>query len=575
MSTNDTAEQPEYDYYGNSNADLLNIIPANARKVFEFGCGQVRLAADYKTRNPLARYIAVEKEAEAAEVARKIVDTVVCDNAEDPAVVDRLLAAHGPGDVLVYGDTLEHFVDPWATFEAHLRLLEPDGVVCVCIPNSQHWGLSVALMAGRMEYQDSGLRDRTHLHLFTRSSIQNFLERFGLTITKVRDRKFGSPPKSVPKIAEVIAAATKLKAKDVFDGMTTLQYVVQATRRPPSRKWFIDWRTVKQLGGFNHIRVKAPATFVQTLPSVTVVTHEKTANIRHAPGQANLFIWQRPILVPETDLESIRKLQRNRKLVITDFDDDPDIWPKIAENRHLSFVGVHAVQVSNDRLREKIAAFNPHTFVVPNRLPAVKPYPLVREKTIEHTMFVGGFNRAPDFEPIAEAVNTFLDTDSRPWHVYILGDERIAGLLRTDRKEFHKIIPYKQYQTLLEKADIALLPLNDTPSNHYKSNLKFLEAAAAAAVVFAGTPVYSETIEHGRTGFLFETPDDLLSQLRSIGDRSTLERVRAAAHEAVQRDAMLSPVFAETLDIYYDLYDRFDALNAELNERLESLRFED
>ncbi|MCR9070697.1 MAG: methyltransferase domain-containing protein [Alphaproteobacteria bacterium] len=560
---------PPETYYGNSNPDLLNIIPVTARRIVEFGCGSGALCADFKTRNAATTYIGVEMHAPSAERARMILDHVVCDDAEDPAVIDRLLAEHGTVDVLVYGDTIEHFVDPWRTLESHLRLLAPDGVVCACVPNSQHWSLSVRLLAGHMEYSEKGgLNDRTHLHLFTKSSIRTFFENFGLTITKTHQRKFGSTPASVQDICKVVANATKTDGAEMYEGLTTFQYVVQAARPTDDRQWHIDWRTLQTLGGFSYVRAVAPARFMETIPNVSAALHEKDANVRHVSGSANIFVWQRPILMPENDLLNIRKLQYRKKLIITDFDDDPELWPSIAENKNLTFVGAHAVQVSTEELRQKILPLNPHTFVVPNRIPAVSPYAEVRARTVENTIFVGGFNRARDFEPIADTVNRFIERSAIPWHFYVVGDRRILDMLKTDRRDFFKVTPYKQYRGLLEKADIALLPLKDTPSNRLKSNLKFLEAAAAGAVTLAGTTIYADTVEHGRTGYLFDTPDALETLLESLDDRDALERVRKAAHDYVQRNAMLAPGVQGTLDIYYDLYERYETLDRELNERL-------
>lgn len=564
---------PSASYYGNSNPDLLNLVPANATKIIEFGCGAGALCADFKTRNPSVVYIGVEMHAESAERARTVLDHVVCGNAEDPAIIDQLLAEHGPADVLIYGDTIEHFVDPWRTLDSHMRLLGPQGVICACIPNSQHWSLSLRLLAGHMEYSDKGgLNDRTHLHLFTGLSIRKFFERLGLNVMKTRPRKFGTPPKPLQEITKVIAASTKSDPTEMYEGLTTFQYVVQAARPKPQYQWHIDLRTVREIGGFNFIRATAPGQFMTSIPNVSVTVHEKVASIRHVPGHANIFIWQRPILAPKTDLESIQKLRNRKKLIVTDFDDDPDIWPSIAEHQNLTFVGAHAVQVSTEEVRQKILPLNPNTFVVPNRIPVVRPYETVLGTTVPNTIFVGGFNRAPDFEPIADAVNRFIETSATPWHFYVVGDRRLLDMLHTERREFFEVVPYKQYRELLEKADIALLPLRDTPSNRLKSNLKFLEAAASGAVVFAETTIYGQTVEHGRTGYLFENSSQLHDQLQCLEDREGLDRMRRAAHEYVRDSAMLGPSIAETLGIYRDLYERYDALDRELEARLATIQ---
>lgn len=564
-----TTQAAKGSYYSNVNTDLLQIVPATAKRVYEFGCGEGRLGWAYKTFNPGAEYIGIELFADAAARARNVLDAVHEGSAEDPALTTEALRQHGLADALVYGDVLEHLLDPWAALNDHLRLLKDDGVVCICVPNAQHWMLSLNLMAGHFEYQDSGLHDRTHLRFFTGSSLRRFIEGAGLSLTKTNKRRIGKqPPAELQQICDIMARSRNLSGKALYDDLVTFQYVVQAQRKVATPPMRIDYKKLVDQGGFNVTRVTAPARAFNSVPGVTVRIHGKTAEINTHPAGPDLFVWQRPILRQDRDLPQIATLRRHKKLIVTDFDDDPDHWPSIADNQYLSFLGCHAVQVSTRSLQEKIKQWNPNTFLVPNRIPQIFPYDEARAQTEPYTIFIGGFNRGPDFAPFADTVNAFVENSPRDWRFLIVGDEAIFKALTTPNKEFFNVLAHDAYMSVLRRADLALLPCADSPVNAHKSDLKFLEAASAGTIAIASRNVYGAAVSHGETGFLFDSPDDLAALLLQVESHPDLDPVRALAHEQVSRDNLLYGSIASNIDFFRSLYERYEELDAALVQRL-------
>lgn len=86
----------------------------------------------------------------------------------------------GAYDYVIAADVLEHLKNPWQVLGGCRNLLKPSGAVLLSIPNIGHAALISELMAGRFEYRDEGLLDRTHLRFFTRASIVDMLRRTGL-----------------------------------------------------------------------------------------------------------------------------------------------------------------------------------------------------------------------------------------------------------------------------------------------------------------------------------------------------------------------------------------------------------
>lgn len=154
-------------YYAGCNRALLRAVPADARTVLDVGCGEGRFGAALKAGRADRVVYGVEREpAVAARAAGRLDRVWTLDVAADDLPLGR-----GTLDCVVFGDVLEHLVDP----EAALRRVRPrlarGGVVLASIPNLQHYSMLVALLTGDFQYRDSGLLDATHLRFFTGSTI--------------------------------------------------------------------------------------------------------------------------------------------------------------------------------------------------------------------------------------------------------------------------------------------------------------------------------------------------------------------------------------------------------------------
>jgi 2-polyprenyl-3-methyl-5-hydroxy-6-metoxy-1,4-benzoquinol methylase len=93
-------------------------------------------------------------------------------------------AVDGPFDAIVYGDVLEHLVDPLAVLRGLEGALAPAGVVVLSIPNVAHLWMRLSLLGGRFQYGDRGLLDRTHLRFFTERSLRDLLREAHLSIER-------------------------------------------------------------------------------------------------------------------------------------------------------------------------------------------------------------------------------------------------------------------------------------------------------------------------------------------------------------------------------------------------------
>lgn len=115
-----------------------------------------------------------------ADLARHHYARFLCSTLEDAP--DSFLADH---QVVVCADVLEHMVNPEAALRRLVQLQGPGSLFLISLPNVANLWVRLNVLAGRFEYTDRGILDRTHLRFFTRSSAVRMVESAGLTITRI------------------------------------------------------------------------------------------------------------------------------------------------------------------------------------------------------------------------------------------------------------------------------------------------------------------------------------------------------------------------------------------------------
>lgn len=100
--------------------------------------------------------------------------------------VEAFLQEHGPFDVILMLDILEHLVDPWTVVDTFVPYIATGGCIIASIPNVRHASTSVPLIfRNSWNYVDTGIRDRTHLRFFVKRTAIEMMSRPGLSIERV------------------------------------------------------------------------------------------------------------------------------------------------------------------------------------------------------------------------------------------------------------------------------------------------------------------------------------------------------------------------------------------------------
>jgi SAM-dependent methyltransferase len=187
--------------YERARPEILDHVPASARRVLDLGCATGTTGAALKQRQP-AHVTGIELEPEYAREAAGRLDRVIEGDVATAAV-------DGPFDALIAADVLEHLVDPWAVLARYTRLLQPGATAVVSLPNVNHWSTFAHLARGRWPRRPEGIFDATHLRWFTRRDALDLLTQAGLTPhTVVRRRWLLTRGSRLDRLAPPVTAFT-------------------------------------------------------------------------------------------------------------------------------------------------------------------------------------------------------------------------------------------------------------------------------------------------------------------------------------------------------------------------------
>lgn len=125
-------------------------------------------------------------------------------------------------DLLICADVLEHLPDPVSALRRLRPLLTPHGLLVASVPNGANWSLRLSLLAGRWQYADRGLLDRTHLRNFTRRTFLDSLNLSGFRILATD----ATCPIPIWRGGRLSAAAYRLGK--LFPGLLAYQHIALA-----------------------------------------------------------------------------------------------------------------------------------------------------------------------------------------------------------------------------------------------------------------------------------------------------------------------------------------------------------
>jgi hypothetical protein len=552
------------------NADLLRVIPADAKVVVELGCGAGALGEQYKRINPHGQYIGVEQNPETAKSAEPRLDHVATGATDTIDLASLNVPVHDI-DCLIYNNVLERVTDPWTMLQRHAALLNPEAVVAAALWNVQHWSLVLQLLRGQWSYQPEGLLDRDNLRFFTFDSARELFTRAGLNLFDVKVVNFpGNDFQQFQQLIAPLLNAMKVDAQHYALRAATIQYVVRGQRASLPRPLRIHTMMMAPVA-CDRVRVLEPDQFSNTIPGVSAASTVRTAQLSPAADEDRVFVIQRANMRLPTDLGMFKELLSRGYLVVAEMDDDPDRWPEHKANKYITFTGCHCVQTSTEPLAAYLRTFNPHVGVFANQIANLPP-PRRYDDAGPLRLFFGALNREGDWAPIMPTLNRVLnDYKERIW-VNVIYDQQFYNALTTPFKSFEQFCAYERYLEILHDCEIALLPLEPSRFNSMKSDLKFVECGAHGVAVLASPTVYEQSVQDGATGLIYRDVADFETKLRTLLDEQTARRSLAAkAYDWVKANRLLSQHYRKRAEWYRQMRAALPQLTADLRQRVPEL----
>jgi 2-polyprenyl-3-methyl-5-hydroxy-6-metoxy-1,4-benzoquinol methylase len=172
---------PSSSYHGGTRLDAISLLPDYLDRVIEIGCGTGATLVELKRQGRCNWVGGVELASEPAQIASGCLDQFWQGNIETLA----LDIAPTSLDAILCLDVLEHLTDPWSTLKRLTKLLKPDGMAVISVPNIRNYRILGSLMLhGRWDYQPTGIMDRTHLRFFTRKTAIELATEAGLLVDR-------------------------------------------------------------------------------------------------------------------------------------------------------------------------------------------------------------------------------------------------------------------------------------------------------------------------------------------------------------------------------------------------------
>lgn len=161
---------------------VLARLIGGGQRVLDCGCGSGKIATLLAQQG--CEIIGIELAAERAQRARAVCRRLIQGNLMDASTWDRLEAEQF--DVVLLSHVAEHITEPVALLRKAAERVLPGGRLVAAIPNVAYWRVRLELLAGRWDYQDHGILDRTHVHFYTLKTAVELFRSAGLQIVSLR-----------------------------------------------------------------------------------------------------------------------------------------------------------------------------------------------------------------------------------------------------------------------------------------------------------------------------------------------------------------------------------------------------
>lgn len=160
--------------------DVISSLVKDNSTVLEIGCGTGSLL-EFLAKSRNCEVDGIEPNEDRADLAKM----------KGLSVINSYLSAttclpRKSYDYIIFADVLEHLDDPSDLLRNSRKFLRDGGSYIISVPNMIHWSVRIRILLGRLEYNQCGLLDATHLRWFSKATISTYLKRLGFKVIDVK-----------------------------------------------------------------------------------------------------------------------------------------------------------------------------------------------------------------------------------------------------------------------------------------------------------------------------------------------------------------------------------------------------
>ncbi|MBV1879639.1 MAG: methyltransferase domain-containing protein [Pseudomonadales bacterium] len=541
--------------------------------ILEVGCSSAYLGGYLQQEG--YQVWGIELDADAAAAARNRIEYVFEGSVEDffAVVKDVKFGA------VIFGDVLEHLVDADVVIQQAVGLLAESGLIIASIPNVAHMSVRMMLLAGRWDYQQTGILDNTHLRFYTRDSIVQLMDNNDLKITDFE---------SVVQSWREIQAGVNTTLFDQVESLVgdsdgdVFQFVVSAAPMLQPEKVNAAFK----------VRCRRKILCLLPLPdsslaNIRIIEPLKKnsenfgSDIRYCavftPTPEDIK-WCDVVVLQRESNDYVLGLMSNLRLlgkkIIFDIDDLLlDVPEYLTVHDHCVRMKPYlesalrladAVTVSTSPLFDEIQTYNSNTWLVPNGAFNAFP-PIVHHETYDNQInLIVASSDSVRVDFIQNALTQLIAKYADRIKLIGIGP---PGKFLYDQGlpvEVHPVMSHDQFRAFLvsNANTIAWVPLDDSKFNRCKSAVKYFDYCLAGIPVLCSNMVpYSEVVSNGETGFLCADETDQWinyssALIESVDLRQTIAtraRRRTLQKHGIERTASCWQLAIDSLPLFEPL----------------------
>ncbi|AXS80354.1 methyltransferase domain-containing protein [Dechloromonas sp. HYN0024] len=538
-------------------------------KVLEVGCSSGYFGAALVDRGH--EVWGVEPCAEAAEKARDALHKVHVGFVEDFFSLNRGVKF----DAIVFGDVLEHLLNPVEVLSKSADFLVDDGIVVASLPNVAHIAIRAMLLEGRWDYGDLGILDRTHLRFFTRESSADLFETAGFEVYSLDSVRLSAEQVvdlcNLSISAESIHAAKKY-ARD--DRGYDFQYVISAKpildvdkdiRKNIKYKYNDGLRVLclvhDPFSSIVEIRLRAPLNHWASRygGNVKIVSLFESQNCDF--HWADIVVFQRD--ASEYTVSLAKFLQNLGKKVVFEIDDLLTELPDFL-NHHLEAINnsrpyleklissSDALSVSNDELAEYFGNKNEKIFINKNySVPVVNPARQFSVPPSRISLIVASSDKVL----VDMLINPLLFLQKEfGVRVVAIGPPGLRLAQAGVEVIQHENMGHSAFKDFISSIynSIGLIPLDSSLFSSCKTAVKYFDySVCGIPCVCSNVKPYSLVVDNKVSGILVE--NDSESWISAISSLMFSHDLRSDLVKSAQRNVALNHNIDASADSWFNL----------------------